>query len=290
MQDHNWNDLRHVLALGRAGTLAAAGRAAGVNETTVARRIAAIERALGVSLFRRAADGTHGLTDAGREIIALAEDIEQRHLAIAEAAGQAARAVRGVVRLSSVPLLVNRVLVPALPALQETHAALTVELVPEARNLDLTRREADMALRFSRPVRGGLQVRARKLGEMRFAVYGPARRDPAGGGPDWIGYDDAHASLPQARWLARHGAVRGVGLRVADLETALEAVAAGLGKTLLPCAIAEADRRLARLDHSLAPPPPSREIWLLSHAEDGQRRSVAAVRDWLVALPWSAAH
>lgn len=290
MQGHDWNDMRHVLALHRAGTLAGAGRALGVNETTVARRIRAVERALGTPLFRRGDGGTQSATGAGERVLALAETAERAHLSVPEAAGRAAAAVQGVVRVSSVPVLVNRVLLPGLPRLLAAHPGLVVELVPEARNMDLTKREADLAVRFSRPRTGGLGTRARRLGALGFAVFGPAgaRRSDL----PWIGYDAAHAALPQARWLeraiARSGG-RSAGLRVSDLETAREAVAAGLGRTLLPIFVGAADARLVRLEPPETPPPQARDVWLLSPAEPDERASVVAVKDWIAGLPWGAA-
>lgn len=286
MQDHDWNDLKYLLALHRAGRMSGAGRLVAVNETTIARRIRTLERVLGAPLFVRGADGRYEVTEFGQRIVTQAETIEMHHLEISESAGLAHSALIGTVRVSAVPALVNRVLVPGFTPFARQHPELTVELVPEARNADLTKREADLALRFARPASGGLRVKARKLAALKFATYGPKAECERADLP-WIVYDDAHASLPQARWL---GSVAGNNistLRVCDLDTAQEAVGAGLGRTALPVICAEGDVRLKRCETG-GIAPPERPLWLLSHADQPPRASIEAVKEWIIGLDWRA--
>ncbi|PVB62650.1 LysR family transcriptional regulator [Labrenzia sp. 011] len=290
MQSHDWNDLKYLLALHRSGKLKEAGLATGVSDTTIARRVRRIEDALGVSLFLRSASGLYEPTDAGLEIIAHAERVERENIAIGEKLGGIAGRVTGVVRISSVPVIVNRVLIPALSSLTAKHPQLAIELVPSAGNLDLSRREADLAVRFARPARGGLRVRAQKLGELAFDVYGPKREGNPKALP-WIGYDEACSGLPQAQWieaeLAHEGATRAP-LRVTDAETALEAAGAGLGRTILPRLIADKDPRLSRIPGRDGAALPLRDVWLLSHVDQSARASLAVVKDWLVGISWSS--
>jgi len=291
MQDHDWNDLKYVLALHRTGRLARAGNALGVSETTVARRIRSIERQLGAALFTRDASGAFQATDAGLAAIGRAETIEQENIALRESMDRLSAHLSGTVRVSSVPIIVNRILVPNLTGLRDSHPGLTLELVPEARNVDLSKREADIALRFARPDAGGLRTAARRIGTLTFAAFGPAgRQQSETDALPWIGYDDIHHSLPQARWL--EAAARSSGtdafLRVADAETALEAAACGLGRTLLPEIVGTSDPRLQALPTNEPARPPSREIWMLSHVEHAGRASVGAVKDWLSRLDWTS--
>ena len=172
MQSHDWNDLRYFLALYRAGRLRQAALALGTSDTTVARRVRALEQALGVSLFLRSAAGRYEPTDAALKLLRHAEAVEAGNLALREEFGREG-GVGGNVRVSSVPIIVNRVLVPALGALSARHPVLTVELVPVSANLDLSKREADLAVRFARPTTGGLRISAVKLGEMAFAASPP---------------------------------------------------------------------------------------------------------------------
>jgi DNA-binding transcriptional LysR family regulator len=281
MQDMDWNDLRYALAAARGGTLSAAAKRLGVDETTVARRIARIERRLGVALFERTA-GRLEPTGAGATLLAHAERVESEVGALETALTGTDRIAAGSVRLTAVPILINRVLAPAAGALLAAHPGLRLELVAEPRNLSLSRRETDMALRLARPSREAAAV-ARRVGRLDYGVY--ARADLAGedlAGEDlpWIGYGEEMADIPQARWIA--GASRGEPrLRVNDAEAMLQAVRAGLGRALLPCAIAGRDPALARLDGPA--PALSREAWLMIHPDLRGVARIRAVADWVAA-------
>jgi DNA-binding transcriptional LysR family regulator len=273
-----WSDLRYVLAAARAGTLAAAARRLGVNQTTVSRRVATAEASLGTRLFDRM-DGVLHLTKAGEAAIARAARIEQEVDALARGIAGADAVPAGVVRLTAVPILANRLLIPALPKLYAANPELQIELVAEARNLHLTRREADIAVRLARPDAGA--ALARRIGRLDYAIYAPRRGTTAG--LPWITYEEGLGHLPQARWIAAR-AVPGepVPLRVNDAEAILQAVHSGLGKSLLPCFVGEGDRRLKRIGASGA--VLSREIWLLVHRDLRAQARIAAVIDWLTAL------
>lgn len=285
MQQLNWNDLRYLLAVGRGRTLAAAARRLGVDDTTVGRRLAALQAVMGRRLSQRLPDGTLRLTPSGERAALLAERIETEIGALDAAFSAADGAVSGSVRLTAVPIVVNRLLVPAAPILRQQHPDLQLELVAEARDLSLTRREADLALRLARPKTGGARVTARRIGRLRYEVYAAAAASTReAGGLPWITYDDAMADLPQARWIAAAASREGgrvAALRVNDAEALLEAVSAGLGRSLLPSVIADRDPRLKRLGSDRRPPALSRELWLLVHAELRSLARIAAVIDWL---------
>src|SRR5690348_11103151 len=127
----DWSDLRHVLTVARAGTLAAAARRLGVNQTTVARRLKAAEHALGIRLFERR-DGVLFPTAAGEAAIARAARVEQEVEAL-QGVRSGESTATGVVRLTTVPILANRLLIPALPKLFAAHPGLRLELVAEPR-------------------------------------------------------------------------------------------------------------------------------------------------------------
>ncbi|MDJ0684881.1 MAG: LysR family transcriptional regulator [Alphaproteobacteria bacterium] len=290
MQAVNWDDLKCLLALHRKDGFSDAGRSLGVSETTVARRVRRLEQRLEVSLFIRNGAGGYDPTDEALAIISHAEAVEREIGAIRELAGQAAERAQGVVSISSVPFIINRFLVRHLAAFQVDHPALSIELAPEPGNVDLSKRAADLAIRFSRPTHGGLKIKARKLGTLSFDLYCSAGHAPGHESElKWIGYDDAHASLPQARWIEAEiagSAAEKTALRVADLETALEAAAGGAGKTFLPVAVCGDDRRLRLVSKGRAPKRLSRDVWLLSHTDQAGRASVEAASAWLAALPW----
>lgn len=270
-----WHDLRYVLAIARYGTLSAAARRLRVDQTTVARRLAVAEKQLGARLFDRIG-GRMRATAAGETTIAHAERVEAEIGRLEEAIGGADQAATGKVRLSSVPILINRVLLPALPDLIARHPGLTLELAGEARNVSLSRREADIALRQARPS-GGTAL-ARRIGGLDYAVYAPTKR----GARDlpWITYEDELADLPQARWIAQHVKADALApLRVNDADAALSAVRAGIGRTLLPVVAAKADAGL-RAENG-GKPVLVRDLWLLVHPELRRLARIEAVISWI---------
>tara|TARA_R110000868_G_scaffold395109_1_gene666652 strand:- start:297 stop:1169 length:873 start_codon:yes stop_codon:yes gene_type:complete len=286
MQIRNWYDLQILAAVRRGGTIAAAARLLGVDQTTIGRRLNALQEVTGVDLLVRTGDRRLALTPAGEEIAERAFAMEREADAAAMLLGEQRQRVAGIVRLTAVPVVANRILAPASASLLPAYPDLILELIPENRDLSLTRREADLALRLARPESGGSAVKARKLGALRYGVYGPAS-EAAGGTPSWILFEDAMAHLPHARWLERRARRDGQaagGLRVGDAETALEAIAAGTGCSILPAMIAERDHRLAAIAVTEAEPLPEREVWLLSHARQPNAAAIGAVSAWLADL------
>jgi DNA-binding transcriptional LysR family regulator len=283
MQSMNWNDLRYVLALSRGRTLAAAARLLGVDDTTVARRLTAMQQTLRVRLTQRLADGTLQLTASGERAALHAERIEREIGLLGVGLAGADHMVAGTVRVTSVPIVINHVLVPAAQILLKRHPQLQLELIAEARDLSLTRREADLALRLARPKTGGIRVTAHRIGTLRYQVYGPAACSAAEARTlPWITYEEAMAHLPQARWIAaaaNDGTIAAV--RMNDGEAVLEAVIAGLGRSLLPCVVADGDKRLKRLGARGRPSALDRELWLLAHSEMKTLGRVEAVVDWI---------
>ncbi len=268
----DWSDLRHILAVGRDGTLAAAARRLGVDQTTVARRLRAAERALGRALFERL-DGALRPTEAGAAAIAQAAKVEALVASLVDdPAGTGGPA--GLVRVTGVPVLINRLLVPALARFRQTAPHIRLELLAEPRNLSLSRREADIALRLSRPQHDAAAL-TKRIGRLDYAVYGPAGM--TSGDLPWVGYGEGLAHLPQARWIAT-AAGAASGLTVGDAETIVAALHAGLGRSLLPCLVADPDTRLARLSGQ---PVLSREIWLLTPRETRHEPRIDAVITWL---------
>jgi DNA-binding transcriptional LysR family regulator len=249
-----------------------------VNETTISRRIARAELALGSRLFHR----TKGMllpTEVGQIVIQHAEHIEAEIKTLSDVAtGMDSRAA-GSVRLTSNPLLANRLLVPAIGELNTLHPTLRLELIAEPRNLSLTKREADLALRLARPDKEQ-SVIARRIADFPFAVYGPAGRRSRS--LRWIALDDSMTHLPHAAWMIRAMRQERADpplLSSNDSDVILNSVGAGLGKSLLPCAIADRDPRVVRLSGKT--PLFSRELWLLMHPDIKHLARIRAVVAWV---------
>ena len=289
MQLNNWNDLRYLVAVKRAGTLAAAARLLGVGDTTVSRRLKVLQSALGAQLYHRQADGSLELSETGVAVAQYAETMEHQVDLIGEILGDRRERIIGSVRLTSVPMVVNRLLVPAVGSLLERHPELQIELIPDSRDLNLTRREADIAIRLARPTVEGTLVRARRIGLLPYAVYA-SREHELSVTPrlPWVTYDDSMAHLPQARWIARVSKRRAEtvsGLRVHDAESAIEAILAFPSKTLLPRAIGEREERLQQLEIDDDVLSLVREIWLLVHSDQVELNRIKGVVAWLGEIP-----
>jgi len=283
MQSMNWNDLRYVLAISRGRTLAAAARMLRVDDTTVARRLSALQEAIGARLYQRLADGVLQPTASGERAALHAERIEREISMLAAALSGADDSASGTVRVTSVPIIVNHVLVPAAGILLKRHPRLELELIADARDLSLTRREADLALRLARPKTGGTRVRARRVGTVRYEVYAASSCSPREAKRlPWITYDEAMAHLPQARWIAAAaGNDEIASVRVNDAEAVLEAVIAGLGRSLLPSVVADRDSRLRKLGGQSGTPALTRELWLLAHSDLRTLGRIEAVVRWI---------
>ena len=278
MHKEDWDDLRVALAVARAYSFARAARLLNVNESTVVRKVGAAEQRLNARLFDRK-QGTITPTAAGRALIERAERIEAVVQDATDAIRDADHRIAGTVRLTSVPLLVNRVLIPLLPELVHRHPDLQVELIADARVLSLARRETDVALRLTRPI-DSLRAVARKVGELRYAAYSSS--GSAAQTLPWLTYVGDMAMLPQAEWSARQvnsGASLSP-IRVSDGESLLACVRAGLGKALLPQSIGDQDSGLQRLE--TGPVNLSRELWLMVHPDLRKLDRVLAVMDWVV--------
>jgi DNA-binding transcriptional LysR family regulator len=281
MQPLQWDDLRIILALGRTLSLGQAARLLAVDPTTVGRRLRAAEQALDARLFERAADGLLRPTEAGERALGHAESVEAAIGGLTASVSGTAAAAVGAVRLTAVPLLASHVLAPATAWLAERHPGLRLELISDSRDLSLTRREADIALRLARPDDdAGHRIRARRIGQLAYGVYAAATAAEASALP-WVTYEDGMARLPPAQWVAEaeRGGAAVAPVRFNDAASLMRAVEAGLGRALLPCVIAERQPGLRRLDSDR--PPPVRELWLLVHPELRHLPRVAAVCDWI---------
>jgi len=242
MQIKSWDDLRYLLAIKRGQSLSAAARLLNVNTTTVSRRIGSLESTVGNPLIHRLPNGAIELTESGETLATASENAEHHINAVEDALGSEENLCHGLVRLTSVPIVINQILTPKINSLIRIHPKLGVELISESRDLSLTRREADIAIRLARPTSGGTQLKIRKLGELSCSVYALRKipRDQILEVP-WIAYDDSLAHIPPDRWIRKVSEKQAnpiANLMVHDAETALQAVLAGVGKTVLPDAIA----------------------------------------------------
>ena len=283
----DWSDLRFFLEVARTGTLAAAARKLGVDNTTVGRRLAVLERELGAKLFARTPDGL-ALTAAGEALRAAGAEMEQAVLRGEQQALGADRELSGVVRVATTDLLGEVVVLPAMAVLHERHSQIRVELLTGSGQLDIARREADVALRYVRPERGELV--ARRAGVVAWAAYASkkylaARGRPARGS-GFAGHDILAYSTTTRRWRQDQLGGEPVGdarivLRTNSTRMLLHAVRLGLGIGPLPCFLARADRTLERVPSTGT--AELDDLWLVVHADVQRTARVRAVIEALEA-------
>ncbi len=282
MQGKNWDDLRFLLAVSRSKTIAGTARYLRVNESTVSRRLANAEDRLRARVFDKTPSGLV-LTEAGRALI--------RHLELAdreieageqEISGSNER-VAGNVRVTSVPMIVNHVLVSSLTRIVGEHPRLHIELIADSTDLSLMQREADIAVRLARP-RSDMRAISQRIGSLKYAVY--AAREICADANDprlpWITYESRMSELPQAGWIAANApsdAADAPRVFVNDAETILQCLKNGIGKSLVPVALGDRDPDLVRLrtERDL----PEREIWLLVHPDLRDLRRIRLTTKWI---------
>jgi len=279
----DWNDLKYFLEVARGGSLTRAADVLRVSQSTVGRRIAELESRLATRLFARHQTG-YFLTDEGRELLGRAEAAEDNMLAFERGASGLAPAVSGIVRLATTENLATDLVIPALPRFVARHPQLRLEIVTTTATVELGRRDADLALRVVRPSQGNLKMR--RLGEMTHGVYGhrdylarhPARDGDPLAGRAVVTWDEAHAHLPAARWLAQRAPDAHIVLTASTLRAQIAAVRAGLGLAVLPDFLAT-DPDFVRV---LAPDEVfSDGVWLVMHADLAASNRVRAVADFL---------
>lgn len=284
----HWDDVRLFLALCRARTLGDAARELAVDQSTVSRRLAALEDALGASLFDRGRGGI-AATDAADALLPVAEEIEHAMARFAGAAESLERDVSGLVRIACPPDAAEVLIAPHLPALLARYPGLRLDVMAGEDVVDVGRRVADVALRTVRPRTGDLIVRT--VGPVDWvlaatpqlaAVLGTVRawRDIP-----WITCGDRFAHIPPARWVSDHVAVDPV-VRSDSVRVQIAVVCAGLGAALVPSqSVAHYGlvpvKVSAALRRSMAPWPRD-DLFLVTHRALRKVPRVRAVWDFVL--------
>jgi DNA-binding transcriptional LysR family regulator len=280
----DWNDLRYFLELARQGRLAPAAKRLQVDQSTVGRRIAELEKALDTQLFHRSASG-YVLTEAGHRLLAHAESIEANTTAIAENAGQS-QAATGTVRLATMEGLASFYVAPRLVEFHASHPGILVELIISTQLLNLTKREADVSLSFVRP--SGPRLIVRRIGQVDLRLYGAPAYLEQHGTPRtleelrnhrFVAYIDDLVQIPEVLWLYDAIQEPNVVFRSTSMISQHNAAAAGLGLVMSPSFIAAGDARLRPL--AIEGLSVKRELWLSTHEDLRYMARVKALMDFL---------
>jgi len=274
----NWENIRYFAALAQAGSLSGAARVLGVEHATVSRRVAALEADLCLKLVDRRGRRLC-LTEDGRRIAARAEEMMEDALAVRRLAEGTRTDIAGDVVISAPPGLAAKVLAPVLAGLMHRHPALRLHIHGEIRQAELGRREADIALRRSRPEVGDLTIV--KLAALSFRFYASPRYLADTARENWVfvGYHEALDGAPQQRAMRDFAGDRPLAVRAGGNEIQQALARAGAGVAMLPD-FAAAD------DPGLVPALPGqtplyRDLWLVVHSDMKDAAPVRVVADCL---------
>ena len=252
----DWDHLRFFAVLAHTGTLAAAARALHVEHTTVARRIHALETTLGYPLFVREASG-HKLSEAGKQLLPVAQAMEQSARAVERLGRQAPDAphgIAGLVRVGVTEGLGVQVVAAPLAKLSQLYPQLSVDLLALPRLMQLSRREADIVISLERPKRGNVVVS--KLADYHLYLYGErqylARKPLARTCEDlrhheFVDYVDDLLFTKELQLLAQLHKPSHYVFRSTSIAAQYAAVRAGAGLAVLPAFMADKDPLLQRV-------------------------------------------
>lgn len=260
-----WSDLPVLLAICRTGSLAGAARLLGKDHSTLFRKLNLIESRAGVRFFERLPSG-YTMTDAGELALQFGERIESEFHALGhEIDGRDAR-LQGNVRITAPDGICTVHLPPVLAEFHRLHPQVAIELIEGSAAFDLSRREADVAIRATRrPPDDSL---GRKICDFRFSAYAtPAYLAAAGPRPlaehDWVLLVGVEEWFVPSLWKSRLQALERVVLRTNSLTAAQRAAEAGMGVAPLPCYRGDASAELVRVgptfDHL------DMELWIVTH-------------------------
>ncbi|MDR0277812.1 MAG: LysR family transcriptional regulator [Paucimonas sp.] len=282
----NWNDARVFLALARQQTLRGAAREMNVDQATVSRRVAAMEQALGSTLFLRTASG-YLLTEVGESVLDIAERMEASAIELVRRAQGQDRALSGEVRVTTTDSLAVDFVIPAVGRLHALHPDVRITLNSSSDLLNLSRRDADIAIRTRKPDNPDLVVRRLASWPMGlFAAQGYLDRQgvpqpgTAFAGHDVVMYEPW---LHAADTATLAGEPIDAGRIVLAGNTSMlvrNALRAGLGVGEIPLYMGEQDG-LVRLwpDRQRSKPY---EVWMVTHGDFRHTARIRVVIDALV--------
>ncbi|QWG23161.1 LysR family transcriptional regulator [Bradyrhizobium sediminis] len=277
-----WSDLRIFLAVAREGTLGAAARKLGQSQPTMGRRLRALERSVGHTLFQRTGDG-FVLTDEGSIVLSHAERMEEEALAFQRQLAGHERQLEGMLRISSSDWFGAHILTPVLAEFAKAQPRVVVELLTDARLYSLPRREADMVFRI-RPF-DEAEVISRRLMHIDYGVYVKSGstslpRQGDGKGTPLITMDTAFGGMADAVWLKRILPNAHVVSRSNNRDVQARLCAAGTGLAVLPRPLGDALAGVERID--LGEEPPGRDTYVGYHRDLKRLARLRALLDLVI--------
>jgi DNA-binding transcriptional LysR family regulator len=284
MQGLDWDDLRAFLAVSERGSVSGAAKFLNVNHSTVLRRLASLEKRLGARLFDR--------LPRGYELTAQGEELRNRLHGVSEQIDAAQRSlsgrdlgVAGAIRITTTDTLIHGLLMPHLAEFRALNPAIQMEIVINNTFLNLTRREADIAVRPSNTVPENLV--GRRVGCLRTAIYASKKYLKENGGKKewaahvWVAPDEALSYLAQAKWMRDNIPADRIVVRIDSLLEMVAAVRDGMGLGLLLCILADDESDIVPLSEPID--ELETDLWILTHPALKGVARIKALSDFLYA-------
>ncbi|MBK9322011.1 MAG: LysR family transcriptional regulator [Bdellovibrionaceae bacterium] len=282
---NQWDDFRYFLALQRNMTLKASARELKVDQATVGRRIQTLEDSLGTQLFEKRSDG-YFLTLAGERVLPTLKALEEGiHSVERLIAGQEER-IEGIVKIAMPGALANHWLIPKLQPFIQKHSQIKFEFLTGPEAVNLSRREADLAIRLVRPTQRDLVVK--KIGEIQLSLYGhpslftstrrPATKEDLKKFP-FIGLFPNSMSELEKQLLKKIEPHLHCTIRSGAWSSVFYSIQSGLGIGILPSFLAERDSKLVQLQVIESGRTP---LWLVAHPDIVHSARVRAVIDYVI--------
>ncbi len=281
----DWNDLRIFCAVAESRTLGDAATRLRLSIATVARHLDSLEQDLGFKVTRRSPKGVE-LTIEGERVWERASKVEARMNDVDRLTTALRSDGRTMpVRVSATEPIISELLAPALQSLMVA-PHVRIDLVSTTEVVSLSAHEADIAVRFAKPIGDSLIVRS--LPSLRFGLYASraylAGRDPAGlelKHERLIGFDGSYGRIAEVAWIEENGLAKALAVRTSSARAMARAVEAGVGIALLPRVFASTHDLIEIPSPS---PIPKRPVWLVTHRDLQSVPAIKRVRSWIVAL------
>lgn len=282
----NWDDLYYFVVVARTGNLSRAARVLEVNHSTVFRRIAGLESSLGLRLFDRKSDG-YELTEAGKIIMEVASQVDEDISALNLRLSGKDFQISGTLRITTTDTLIASFLPPHLLSFRQKYPAIEIDLISDNAFLNLSKQEADIALRLCR--NPPQELVGEKIAELGWALYASQGYLDEHGRPDspeelvnhFIVCGDE--SLPQITansWLMSYTPEEAVVMRSNSTMNLFSAIKAGIGMGMLPCHLGDSDSTL----EAVFPPGSAltSDLWVLTHSDLRKSAAVTAFMEHMV--------
>lgn len=262
----SWDDLRIIKTLSQCGNRNDTAKKLGINVSTVSRRVAQVEKTLGVALFDHRRSG-YMLTAEGEELRALGERVELDIVSVARRVSRAGEGPLGKLRITTSDSLLLYFLTPIIADFKALNEGIAIEVLVGNQALSLARDESDIAVRATRKPAESLV--GRKLATIAWAPYGSAKgesaSEPFGEEHAWVSYSGGLCGLRATSYVESRVAPHCIAYRTDSVAAASVAIAAGLGFGFLPCMLGDMTPGLVRVGPVV--PELQDELWLLTHQD-----------------------